>query len=305
MNSATLANAVTRMLGERWARILGLGLSAALVLLICRTLYLERARLAQVEIDRAFILAGTLSVVVVVMGNLLGSIAGWLLLRNHASTITLPFSIAVNGLAQMAKYLPGNVLHLVGRFFLIKQHTDAKVAFFFSIYEVLLLCLSGCSLGLLYVHYMQPDDWSLPALALLSLAGLATGIFVLHRTKLLRVPVTDLSLIVLLYLLSYLCYGQAFSVLFSLVFDLHSAGGLLCSVLFALAFIVGYVTPGASGGLGVREFAFMVLAQPLMDSTVAVAVVVLFRVFSVAGDLAFALIALGVRKAWRVKLLRE
>jgi uncharacterized membrane protein YbhN (UPF0104 family) len=244
-------------------------------------------------------------VAVVVLGNLLGSVAGWLLLRNHAGTITLPFSIAVNGLAQMAKYLPGNVLHLVGRFFLIKQHTDAKVAFFFSIYEVLLLCLSGCSLGLLYVHYMQPEDWSLPALALLSLLCLATGIVVLFRTRLLKVSVTDLTAIVLLYFLSYLCYGHAFSVLFSLVFDLRSAGSLLCSVLFALAFIVGYVTPGASGGLGVREFAFMVLAQPLMDSTLAVAVVVLFRVFSVAGDLVFALIALGVRKAYRVKLLQE
>ena len=74
-------------------------------------------------------------------------------------------------------------------------------------------------------------------------------------------------------------------------------------MLFALAFVVGYVTPGASGGLGVREFVFMVLAQPILDPGQAVAVVVLFRLFSVAGDLVFALFALLIRKLYRVKLI--
>lgn len=303
MNSASLLNVMSRVMGSRMARWLGLGISLGFILLICRALYLEREQLAEVKINRAFMLASTASIFVVVLGNLLGSIAAWLLLRKHSCTLTLPFSVALNGLAQMAKYLPGNVLHLVGRFFLIKHHTDTKTAFFFSIYEVLLLCLSGCSLGLLYVHYVQPDVWSLPVLGLLSLLLLAMGVIVLFRLRLLHASGLDMGIVVLLYLLSFLCYGQAFSLLFSLVFDLQTAGGLLCSVLFALAFVVGYVTPGASGGLGVREFVFMVLAQPILDPGQAVAVVVLFRLFSVAGDLVFALLALLIRKLYRVKLI--
>ena len=303
MNSASLLNVMSRVMGSRMARWLGLGISLGFILLICRALYLEREQLAEVKINRAFMLASTASIFVVVLGNLLGSIAAWLLLRKHSGTLTLPFSVALNGLAQMAKYLPGNVLHLVGRFFLIKHHTDTKTAFFFSIYEVLLLCLSGCSLGLLYVHYVQPDVWSLPVLGLLSLLLLAMGVIVLFRLRLLHASGLDMGIVVLLYLLSFLCYGQAFSLLFSLVFDLQTAGGLLCSVLFALAFVVGYVTPGASGGLGVREFVFMVLAQPILDPGQAVAVVVLFRLFSVAGDLVFALFALLIGKLYRVKLI--
>jgi len=304
MKPGAFMNAMSRFLNGRSARLLGLGLSIALLLLIVRALYLERHRLAQVEIDRDFLLAGALSVFVVAIGNLSGSIASWFLLRRHSTEITIPYTIAINGLAQMAKYLPGNVLHLVGRYYLISRLTGAKTALVFSIFEMLLLCLAGGSLGLLYLHYLQPVAWPLPTLGLLSLLLLVTGIYVLCRTKLLNVSMTDLSMVILLYLLSFLCYGQAFDLLFSLVFDLHSVGGLLCAVLFALAFVVGYVTPGASGGIGVREFVFMVLAQPLMDSTVAVAVVIMFRFFSIAGDLVFAALALGVRKLYHVKLLQ-
>ncbi len=301
--TATFMNALSRFLHGRNARVIGLGLSLVLLLLIVRALYLERHQLAEVKVDRDFIVAGVLSVLVVTSGNFLGSVASWLLLRNHAQEITLPYSITINGLAQMAKYVPGNVLHLVGRFYLIGRLTGAKTALIFSIVEVLLLCLAGCSLGLLYLHYLQPVDWPLPLLGLLSLLLLASGIYVLFRTKLLNVSATDICAVVFFYLFSFLCYGLAFNLLFSLVFDLQSVGGLLCAALFSLAFVVGYVTPGASGGLGVREFVFMVLSQPLMDSTLAVAAVILFRFFSIAGDLVFALLSFGVRKFYQVRLL--
>jgi glycosyltransferase 2 family protein len=303
MKVASLASSLYQALGSRAARVLGLGLSLVLTLLVCRALYLEWGRLAQMEIDRDFLLAATASVCVVVLGNLLGSVASWLLLRRQATTISLPFFVTVNGLAQLAKYLPGNVLHLVGRFILVKERTDAKVALALSIYELLLLCLSGSALGLLYVHYLQPDTWPLPALALLSVATLGVGVLVLRRLAFLQVTTGDLAAVVALYLLSYLAYGFAFSLLFSRVADLHTASALLCAVLFALAFVVGYVTPGASGGLGVREFVFMMLAQPILDSTLAVTVVVLFRFFSVAGDLVFALAAFGVKRFYGVKLV--
>lgn len=303
MKPTSLAHTFYSALGNRRARWLGLALAVLAILLICRVLYQERARLSEIEPDRDFLIAATLSVLVVVLGNLLGSLASWLLLRRQAPVFTVPFLITVSGFAQMAKYLPGNVVHLVGRFYTIKLQTDAKVAFAFSVYELLLLGLCGCALGLLYVHYVQPETWAFAAIVTLSLLLLVASVAVLFRSGFLKVSLMDLSLVVLLYLVSFLCYGLAFSVLFRLVFDLEAAGALLCAVLFALAFVVGYVTPGAPGGLGVREFVFMILAQPLIDSTLALGVVVMFRVFSVAGDLLFSLGALTVRKAFAVKLV--
>ena len=303
MKPAAFAQTFHAALGDRRARWLGSVLSAAAILLICRTLYLERDRLAQVEPDGDFLLAAAFSVLVVVLGNVLGSIASWLLLRREAMTLTLPFLVTLNGLAQMAKYLPGNVLHLVGRFYVVKQHTDARVALAFSVYELMLLILGGCGVGFLYVHFVQPAAWSLFTVASLSLLLLATGVLVLLRLKFLKASVADLGLTVTLYLVSFLCYGLAFHALFAWVFEVDSVSALLCAVLFALAFVAGYVTPGAPGGLGVREFVFMILAQPLTDATLAVSVVVMFRFFSVAGDLLFSLLALGVRKAFDVKLV--
>jgi len=304
MKPADLTTVLPRILGTPLARLLGLGISLVLILVICRTLYLERQQLAGLTLDSTFIMVGTFSVLVVILGNILGSIAAWILLKRHSATITLPFSIAVNGLAQMAKYLPGNVLHLLGRFYVLKQHTDGRTAFSFTLVEVLLLCLAGCGVGLLYPHYRQAGEWSLPMLALLSLLLLGCGVVLVSKLRLLQASVIELAAVVALYLGSYLAYGLAFSLLFSQVFDFPTAGMLLCAVLFALAFVAGYITPGASGGLGVREYLFMLLAQPLVDPTIAIAAVVLFRFLSVAGDLVFALLAFGVRKFWRVQLLR-
>ncbi|HEY0961533.1 MAG TPA: hypothetical protein VGE69_04175 [Pseudomonadales bacterium] len=303
MNAAGLAQAFYAALGDRRARWMGSILSVAAILLICRTLYLERGRLAQVDPDRDLLVAATVSVLVVVLGNLLGSTASWLLLRKQAVTLTFPFLVAVNGIAQMAKYLPGNVAHLVGRFFVIKHHTDARAALAFSIYELLLLSLAGCGLGLFYVHFVQRETLALFPVALLSLLFLGAGVLVLLRAGFLKTSLADLSLAVMLYLVSYLCYGLAFSTLFQLVFDVKAADIFLCAVLFALAFVAGYVTPGAPGGLGVREFVFMVLAQPFIDTTLAVSVVVMFRLFSVAGDLVFSIAALSIKKVFDVKLL--
>ena len=62
---------------------------------------------------------------------------------------------------------------------------------------------------------------------------------------------------------------------------------------FALAFVVGYVTPGSPGGLGVREAILDGLYAPTLGSGVAAGLFVVLRVLSVAGDVLTFFVASG------------
>ncbi len=54
--------------------------------------------------------------------------------------------------------------------------------------------------------------------------------------------------------------------------------------LFALSFCIGYLTPGAPGGVGVRETMLLVFLGKTVDEAQTVAAVVIYRVISVLGD---------------------
>ena len=54
---------------------------------------------------------------------------------------------------------------------------------------------------------------------------------------------------------------------------------------FCLAWVLGYLTPGAPGGIGIREGVFLLLLGPELGGGVAVAIAVLFRLSSISGEI--------------------
>jgi hypothetical protein len=66
----------------------------------------------------------------------------------------------------------------------------------------------------------------------------------------------------------------------------RGASGLLISIsALALAWIVGFVTPGSSAGFGVREAVLIVVLQSSLDRETAVLVALALRLVTLAGDL--------------------
>ena len=59
----------------------------------------------------------------------------------------------------------------------------------------------------------------------------------------------------------------------------------------AVAWVAGFVTPGAPGGIGVREFVLVMLLKPYGLAEVAVTVAAQMRLVTVAGDFIFYLLA--------------
>jgi hypothetical protein len=61
---------------------------------------------------------------------------------------------------------------------------------------------------------------------------------------------------------------------------------------YALSWVVGFLTPGAAAGLGVRETLLVVLLSGVFPSGLVLLTALLFRVVTTVGDLVFYVIAL-------------
>jgi hypothetical protein len=58
----------------------------------------------------------------------------------------------------------------------------------------------------------------------------------------------------------------------------------LLIAVFALAWVVGFVTPGAPGGLGVREGLMLLMLAPVFTAASASVLVIALRVATTLGD---------------------
>jgi uncharacterized membrane protein YbhN (UPF0104 family) len=120
--------------------------------------------------------------------------------------------------------------------------------------------------------------------ALAALGCLAAVVLLLRKVKHMpRVRLSGVFKAVLLYSLSFLLLGLSLRLV---------AGSLsqeplplsLSVAVFAAAWIAGLVTPGAPGGLGVRESAITLGLAPILGGSTGLAVALLHRGVSVLGD---------------------
>jgi hypothetical protein len=68
------------------------------------------------------------------------------------------------------------------------------------------------------------------------------------------------------------------------IFDVADSHLLLLSGAFALSWIVGYITPGAPAGLGVREVVLVSLLTPALGGGNAVGLSLALRLATTIGD---------------------
>jgi len=221
---------------------------------------------------------------------------------------------------QAAKYIPGNVAHLAGRIALAKTHgfslTRATAAVF--VQHVLAGYVAVLLMGLGFFAtpeiYGPVKDFLPPRPLLIALvAGGMVLPFVmgpLNRAIGRRMPRRmreigyqldqlrrrDLAYCILLMLafmaLGGLVLSQSAQAVLGEGLPLLPAG-----VLFAVAWIAGTATPGAPGGLGVRETLLSLGLSPLIGGGAALSVALVARLATVLGDMVASLVgAAAVRR---------
>ena len=202
----------------------------------------------------------------------------------------------------IGKYIPGNVAHLVGRLALGKlDGVPATTLGAAMVLEVGITLGVGIAVvgGLLV---LRPDImlsitaefpqlatglWPGVLAALLAI-GIGAGTVALtsrlRRLGITRPSVWQLSKPLALHLVNFTILGISLWAMALAVAPASAPGLLTCAMVFAIAWVAGFLMPGAPGGIGVRDSILVLgLAASVGDGT-GLTIALLHRGVSVLGD---------------------
>ena len=239
-----------------------------------------------------------------------GSALSWgFLLRKHHIRVSGAQAVVSHGLYVFAKYIPGKLWVVVGRAGLVQALTGSSLRelSFISLKEQFIYILLGLLLSVVPVYLLDGAGWYLLIL-LLTILGLALmlfspavhrlGLYLLGRVfrKTMEIPVISLrdfvqaSGVVLAY---WLLWTAGFYLLLASVLG---SLPLIAAFAFPLSVSYGVLALFMPGGIGVREgiiTAFLVLAGVELEMAITLSVV--SRLWFVAGELFFFLLAVGLK----------
>jgi len=284
--------ALTRTLLKRAASVAGI------LLFLIATALLVRRGIALGDslgerLTRTSPAAFAMALGVYVGASLLLGVAWALLVRSASGTRPRVAPLFVAQLcAQLAKYLPGNVFHLAYRHLAARREGvgHRALAAALALESILLITaaailatgvVSDPRLGTL--ASWAPDlVWIAPLLALLAWLGISVGgqRFGLADTSPSR-TLPALAAVLALDLVFFVLAGCSLRLL------CDQPAGLPYAAWFgwlALAWAVGYVTPGAPAGLGLREAVLSLGLAPVLGAAEALAIALLYRLVTVAAD---------------------
>jgi hypothetical protein len=233
-------------------------------------------------------------------GFLLSS--AWRYLLGAGPSASKRWHHAVYGRTQIAKYLPGNVFHLVGRQVMGRRlgHGQTRLALA-SLLEAILLLLIAAGLCLPIVwRSLDPTQLCILLVAGLGLAVIAVRWLCHHHRELgesahgagLRAVLSIVGRLLcagFLYTGFFLVVGAIF---WLLAFSVSDAGGssidLAVSMsVVALAWLFGFITPGSSAGIGVREAVLIASLESTIGVPASTLIALALRLVSIAGDVMF------------------
>jgi hypothetical protein len=226
---------------------------------------------------------------------------------------------SIFAVAQFGKYLPGSVAQHVGRVVLASvAGIPVSVTIGTMLIEVVWLASVGVALGLVafllfidssvlgWLAEIQPLGIALIA----ALTASAPWVAIRFVNSLLpriarvaakgdRIPEPGLRtalLVGLLYLACFFSSGLILKLHAEWLFWMADVGLVEFTCLFAIAWVAGYLAPGAPGGLGIREAMMLILLSPVVGSGVAVGLAVTSRITTAFGDLIAFLAGVALRR---------
>ena len=238
---------------------------------------------------------------------------GWItILKTFGVRITFNDSMAIYGKSQIAKYVPGNIFHFLGRHMLSKKYniengiiingifleiaTQAFVSILIGLFASLFLKISNISFlkptyyiiifstlfillitfAILFKFFKPFKVWVIKNKLIVPLKDLKPGYIISHYLLVFIIYFfyTILNGIVF-WFLSYNFWGYSFDLIFIII------------GAYTISWLIGFITPGAPGGLGVREAVLILILTPYISGARALILALLFRLITILADLLF------------------
>ena len=191
--------------------------------------------------------------------TLLGIYAWHIMLLNYAKE-PFPYRTSYYYFAktEISKYLPGNVFHFIGRQVLaskigITQMEMAKISVLFSFLLLVATVISST------VFAFLATDIPPYILTLMALSSIIIIIITAYLYP--SFPMGKKVSMNLLLSVSVALQGVMLGMIVMVQSD-HFTTGLFfeCVSIYIVSWLIGFITPGASGGLGIREGTFIAIA---------------------------------------------
>ena len=247
------------------------------------------------------------SVALVVFGiGIVGAI-WYILLRDNGILTSWKQTQIVFAISQFGKYLPGNVGHHVGRVVMARK-IGIPVPITLSTMLVEMLWGAGTAAGLAILSLILFVDGQTLGLQLqLGSVQLGLGVVLLLFMPWLGIGFLNRYLpglakrlsgggaivaprlrtilaVAVLFLLCFVVMGLILKLQAQWFFGVTEGSVFELTCLFAVAWLAGYLVPGAPAGLGVREAMMVLVLSPLLGSGVAVGLGVTLRATTTMGD---------------------
>ncbi len=207
--------------------------------------------------------------------------------------------------SNIGKYLPGNVMHYVERnIFASKLNLKQKDIAFSSIIEIGGVAIVAAILALLFgsnefvdifLNIINKDNLIWLIAAFIVVVILLIIIYIKYRKQFIdsiehllsRRFLGELWKLFLIYS-TFLCSGGIIYAIIcfylsNIPFDISIF--LLLIASYVIAWVIGFIVPGAPGGIGVREFVIVFTLGSLLGKEVTLSAALIHRLLTVFGDI--------------------
>jgi glycosyltransferase 2 family protein len=219
------------------------------------------------------------------------------------------------------KYVPSNIVHYVGRHVALRRRGVTHLALVSTVLAEAAVLASGACLTIaaleadvlmaLYRRNVGTDGSAI--VIMVGLACCVGATLLWRRAASARGPVSTarvsrcvarLVAALTAATLFFAATTRLVSIACRLLLD-DPAGFDVGAVAAALAgaWFVGFVIPGASAGIGVREAAVILLLSPALGAANAAVIATLYRLVTAGGDVLFAALGELVRRSARLTFL--
>jgi len=275
---------------------------------------------SQISLTLQSTMALLIGCLICVVATGVGGTVWFLVLRAIDQKVSWSGAISVVFVSQAAKYVPGNVAHHIGRVVLANRSGIAvNVALFAMLVEFAWLIGVAAILAVIYLHalgneslagnYLSDGWWVLSLVVLTAASAPAVGHRLMERgirwwarrksieAKSVPFPSTkSLSISGVLYFFNFLIFGLLIYFLAEQIFGSRDADILALTGIFALSWVIGFISPGAPAGLGIRELVLVAGLTPFYGKEVAIGLAGMLRVTTVFGDLLTFVIGLVISR---------
>ncbi len=249
---------------------------------------------------------------IVLIGYSFCIVFGWhTILKKLFVKIDFLKTYKIRAITELGRYLPGKIWHLVGRTYYAKTLKISPLRILTSVaIELGVNTIAGLIIFLIALPFFFRAEVIIKILPFAVLIPL--GLFMIHpkilnkiinfglkilkkkRIK-LHIRYRDMLLLIILYSFFWLVAGFAFFLLVNSIYSISISNFFVIAGIYAVAWVVGFLSFITPGGIGVREGILAGLLSLYMPFSIAIIISLVARIWTIIAELLFAGASLKIK----------